>query len=91
MKKYEETISDEHPYREIITIKTVILYKKCIIFMKSLKSKSKKLVVIMFYYLHRSIKILRFLTPTRIQKMFNTTSKYFSFFKENHVSTELRI
>ena len=30
-------------------------------------------------YLHRPIKSLHFLTPARIIKMFNITSKYFSF------------
>ena len=33
-------------------------------------------------YLHKPIKILRFFTPARIQKMFNITSKYFSFFND---------
>ena len=31
-------------------------------------------------YLHTPIEILHFLTPARIKKMFNITSKYFSFF-----------
>ena len=30
-------------------------------------------------YLHRPIKILHFLTPARIKKCFNITSKYISF------------
>ena len=57
-------------------------------------SKKKKLALTWFYYVSREvwldnskkfyfdrpIKILHFLTPTRIQKMFNITTKHLSFF-----------
>ena len=65
-----------------LTVKTVKLYKKLYFFIKSLKSKKKKLALTSFYYvsremwlgnskkayLHRPIKIPHFLTPARIQK-----------------------
>ena len=61
-------------------VKTVRLYKKLCAFIESLKSKKKKLaltfqsknMVEQFKkaYLHRPIKMLRFLTPARIQKCF---------------------
>ena len=68
-------------YREIITIKTVTLYKKLYFFIKSLK-QGKEIGTNFFLlfssrnmvghfkkvYLHRPIKILRFLTPARIKK-----------------------
>ena len=68
-------------YREVITVKTVTLYKKVYLFIKRLKSKKKKLVLTLFDHvsrvrqlkkacLHRPIKILHFLTHARIQKCF---------------------
>ena len=71
-------------YREIITVKSEILHKKLYFFIKSLKSKKKKLALTSFYYvksrnmvgqfkkayLHRPFKILDFLTPARIQSCF---------------------
>ena len=69
-------------YREIVTVKTVTLYKKLYFFIKSLESKKKKLALTSFQYvnqetwlgnskkayLHRPIKILQFPIPARIQK-----------------------
>ena len=65
-------------YREIMTVKTISLYKKLTFFMKSLKNKKKKNLALTSSrnmvgqfrktYLHRPIKILHFLTPARIQK-----------------------
>ena len=37
-------------YREIITVKTVTLYKKLYFFIKNLKSKKKKLALTLLYY-----------------------------------------
>ena len=41
--------------REIITVKTVKLYKKLFFFIKSLKSKKRKLAVTLFHYIIREI------------------------------------
>ena len=37
-------------YREIITVKTIILYRNFVFFIKCLKSKKKKLAVTSFYH-----------------------------------------
>ena len=42
-------------YREIVTVKTVTLYKKLYFFIKSLESKKKKLALTSFYYVSREI------------------------------------
>ena len=41
-------------YREIIMVKTVTIYKK-LFFIKSLKSKKKKLTLTLLYYVSREI------------------------------------
>ena len=84
-------------YSEIITVKTVTLYRK-LYFFHSMSQKQEieactNLVLLCQSrnmvgqfrkpYLHRPIKILHFLTPGRIQKRLNITSKYLAFLTIN--------
>ena len=78
-------------YREIMTVKTTTLYKKLYFFIKNLKSKKRKLALTSFYYvgweiwLSNSKKLIcidqsRFYHTGENSKIFNITSKYFTFF-----------
>ena len=40
---------------------------------------------------HRAMIILQFLTPRRIEKMFNITSNYLAFFEVRHLQADYRI
>ena len=78
----------------MITVKTATLYKKLYFFILSLKIKKKKLLLIFFYYVSREIQFgnqkslfeetnqdYEFSHTHENSKLFNITSKYFSFFK----------
>ena len=81
-------------YREIIKVKIVTLYEKLYFFIKNVKSKKKKLALTSFYYvsqeiwLHRQIKILHFLTPTRIQKCLTQLQNILASLTINHLQAE---
>ena len=78
-------------YRETITVKTVTLYKKLHFFIKSLKSKKKKLALTSSYYVSREIWLgnsknlicidqSRFYIFLHSRDFKNIVSNFFSFF-----------
>ena len=86
---FSEGESPTLKYREIITV-NVVTYKNLIFFIKSLKSKEKKLALAPFYYVSREIWLgnskrlicidqSRFYIFSYPQEFKNITSKYFSF------------
>ena len=91
--------------REIVTVKTVALYKKLYVFdLKSQKQEKEagtNLIVLCHSrnmvgqfkkaYLHRPIKILHFLTSARIKKCLAYLQNILAFLTRNHLQVELRI
>ena len=80
-------------YREVITVKTVALDKNLYFFIKSLKSRKKKLALTSFYYFSQETRLdnskslfaltsqdSTFSHTCENSKMFTITSKYFIFF-----------
>ena len=81
-------------YREIVTVKIVTLYNTLqLFFIDSLKNKKKKLAINSFFM---SVKMYgweiqsnqdsTFLHTLRNSKMFNITTKYFSFFNKKTIN-----
>ena len=91
--------------RKIKAVKIVVLYKKLYLFIKSLKSKKKKLAQNFVLLCHsrnmvgqfkkanlrRPIKILQFLILARTQKCFAELQNILAFLKINHLESESRI